>query len=136
METVHVPKKRGRKPYKETPEVIKALRKKAATALTVTDLAEELGVGATTIRRWIEKYEISMPNGRKMDSTSFQNSPRRRLSDQELQEIINLREEGLTYRAIAQKIECSVSSVYDALERSRGGRSGAATEELEIDGMA
>jgi DNA invertase Pin-like site-specific DNA recombinase len=77
MNNETVKKKRGRKPHKDTPEMIQLLQKKAATATAITELADDLGVGATTIRRWMAKYGVELPKARRMDSASFQHSPRR-----------------------------------------------------------
>jgi transposase-like protein len=111
-------KKRGRVSTKDTPENMARLRAAAQTAESITTLARQFEVGPTTICRWLEKYSISTPKIKRMNTETFLHSPSRRLTEAETQMMARLRVEGWTFRRIARHIGCSVSSVYDALKRS------------------
>jgi len=95
------------------------VREEAAKATSAKGLASAIGVSPTTMRRWVEKYDIQTPNCKKLDTSAWRHTSQRRLSAKERTKILEMRKAGTTFRAIAQKLKCSVSTVYDIINTGK-----------------
>jgi hypothetical protein len=91
----------------ETPELVALLRKHRDDGLPNTIIAERLGVGETTVRRWCIKHNLA----KRPEPTALVGKRRdRKWPDEKTDQLRALRAQGLTFDVIAEQMGISKTS--------------------------